>query len=468
MNQQKLFLIAVAAIVSVLVGAIASPTAMDVIYLGLAAGAMVSPLQSYRCMSLAVILKYLNPELAVLGPNSAILFWVVLTAGSCRLLLLVRPANLAIVAPLWAFCLIAFMLSCVSSPVLPVSILKVITLMIVATAVICGFQAIPLSALNKLKVWMFALGTSVAVMSAMTIARPAVAYSLVKTSLQGILNHPQTLGTFLAPFAAWALCGMLTTRHRPKIIELAFLVSIWAVMLMTLARTAAIAAVTGVGVAFCFRFISGRRTADQAGIGKMLGLSAAALLVLIVSLITAAAVRTSVTSFILKRDAQNLDQSFYSSRGGGIESQWNNFLQKPLTGHGFGVYADGSFPDGVVEFKGIPISAPVEKGFIPTAILEETGIIGASIFWLFIFKIGTNVFRSSDLRWIAVFSAAVMVNVGEAVLLSPGGIGLHIWIMIAFAAAAHRLNKPHSDQEVLESSPALVAMPHRHYPNLLR
>lgn len=465
MNQPKSFLISAAVIVCVLVGAALSPRAMDAILIGLAIGVLVSPVAAYQCMSLSMIVKYLNPEIASFGSSSGMLFWVILIAGGLRLLLL-RATHLRLVAPIWIFASIALSLSCFTSPVLSVSILKVVTLVIVATGVVCGFQALAPAALLRVKVWLFALASAVTALSVVTLVRHDIAYAVVATNFQGILNHPQTLGTFLSPFAAWSFCGIFMVRRRPRLVELAFLAAIWAVMLMTLARTAAIAAMIGAATAFFVRFVSGRRSAEQAGIGKLMGLSAAAVALLVVSIMTADALRASLTSFIFKREAQSIDEAF--SRSSAIQSQWRNFLQKPLTGYGYGVYADGSFPDGVVEFAGIPISAPVEKGFIPTAVLEETGIFGAGAFLFFIFRLGASAFRSVDSRWIAAFSAALTVNIGEAVLLSPGGIGLHIWIFIAFAAAAYRLDEVRAENASSESSPAVDVTPLYRHSNLMR
>ncbi len=98
-----------------------------------------------------------------------------------------------------------------------------------------------------------------------------------------------------------------------------------------------------------------------------------------------------------------------------------------------GIYPSGDVPSGVKTFLGIPISASTEKGFIPTAVLEETGLIG-TVFWLyFIFSLIRLALKSNDIRWIAMFFGCLFVNVGEAVFFSVGGIGLHLWLLIGLA-----------------------------------
>ena len=61
--------------------------------------------------------------------------------------------------------------------------------------------------------------------------------------------------------------------------------------------------------------------------------------------------------------------------------------------------------------------------------------------------------------------ACLFVNLGEAVLLSPGGMGLHIWLLIGWCLRAARLDV----RSGLESdAAALAAAPRsRPYANLI-
>jgi hypothetical protein len=175
--------------------------------------------------------------------------------------------------------------------------------------------------------------------------------------------------------------------------------------------------------------------------------------VLIVFVAAAAAIVVAVTSgkvsslvrdFAFKgteAEHRDLGDAFYASRGGGLLQQWANFRSSPLVGHGFGVYPDGVFPSGIVEFHGIPISAPIEKGFLPTAILEECGIMGGAALVLLIGWFARSVWRGSDMRWRAMFVAALGVNVGECVFLAPGGIGMIHWLLIALSLQAYRVDQ---------------------------
>jgi hypothetical protein len=82
---------------------------------------------------------------------------------------------------------------------------------------------------------------------------------------------------------------------------------------------------------------------------------------------------------------------------------------------------------------GLPISAPVEKGFLPTAILEEVGIPGALGFLGLFLTLLYRVYRTGDQPWAAVLLTSIFVNLGEALFFSLGGLGLYFWIWIGLA-----------------------------------
>ena len=169
--------------------------------------------------------------------------------------------------------------------------------------------------------------------------------------------------------------------------------------------------------------------------------------------------------FLLKRSGESdLSAAFHQSRGAGIASQWRNFVERPLTGHGFGVYAASTAPMYVVEFYGIPISAPVEKGFLPTAVLEETGLVGGLMFLLVLAQLARLAWRSRDARWFGLFAACVATNVGEASMLAPGGPGLLLWCFIALAVNSHRLVAAPAATFVRTESAAMSTT----FPNLMR
>jgi len=413
---------------------------------------LLGPVHIIKAAALSLTLKYINPALATYDSTAGLLFWILILVSGLRILPLLKNAD-AKLLPIFAFSLTAILLSLISSPALAVSVMKVITFAWISTTILVAYASLTKSELADISQWLLTFLAIVAVASAVTLLNPHVAHSVIPGSLQGILNQPQSLGTFLAPAAAWLLSSVLLMRTKARLLELAMTALVWVVMVLTLSRTAAVAATAAVIVAIITRVFSGRRVTTQAGFTRLV----CSILIGIMSVIGVDAatgkIGDVVNGFVLKRKSNDINVSFYQSRGWGIVSQWQNFLDQPVTGHGFGVYANGEFPKGIVEVAGIPISAPVEKGFLPTAVLEETGIIGACLFIWMVASLARAVWRNTDLRWVAAFSAAILINLGEAAFLSPGGIGLYMWLVAGLCVASGEATGDEEKAEVSIDGP---------------
>jgi hypothetical protein len=149
-----------------------------------------------------------------------------------------------------------------------------------------------------------------------------------------------------------------------------------------------------------------------------------------------------VQSIVMKDDQkQDIGEAFAHSRGGGMAEQIDNFLDAPLTGHGFGVYREGirGGEAAVKRFFGIPLSAPAEKGVVFTSVLEETGLVGGLLFYALLISIVGVASKGSLPGATAMVIGSIAVNFGEAVIFSTGGIGLLMWIVIAFGMARARV-----------------------------
>ena len=205
-------------------------------------------------------------------------------------------------------------------------------------------------------------------------------------------------------------------------------------MLLTRSRTAAIATALG----FVAAVLGGRSMGTTRQSSREVARAAGLMLILAAAMFglqfAGGHVSSSVSGFLLKNGGEHLGEAFAASRGYGIRTQWHNFMTAPLIGHGFGVFADGHFDAGVRTVAGIPISAPVEKGFLPSAVLEETGLLGGALFAYLTYVLAHSVWRRTSRPMVAILFTSLFVNFGEAILLSPGGMGLHVWLLIGLAA----------------------------------
>ena len=129
----------------------------------------------------------------------------------------------------------------------------------------------------------------------------------------------------------------------------------------------------------------------------------------------------------------NFGGGMFATRTQFIIPSLDNFGKSPMVGTGFGIASD---PDifRINRFHGIPVSATTEKGFIFSALLEETGILGTLAFIAFIIAFTVNVFRYGRFSSCMFLLTAFLITFGEMGFFSPGAIGPYIWFCMAIAS----------------------------------
>ena len=139
---------------------------------------------------------------------------------------------------------------------------------------------------------------------------------------------------------------------------------------------------------------------------------------------------STIKEFVIKGGSERMSllELFGESRGFLVERSMANFRSSPVLGIGFGDPGDsGSKGEGI---HGTHLTASAEKGFVATAVLEETGLVGFAAFALFVFGVLRLGVRQSMLG-LAFFLCFLGVNVGEATFFSFGGIGSFGWACVA-------------------------------------
>ena len=270
---------------------------------------------------------------------------------------------------------------------------------------------------------------------------------------QGVLSHPQNFGPVMGVIAAW-YTGMTLSARRTSQITLVLLVLSLIFVLLSLARTGMVAFILGGGVAY---FVGLGQTQNQRYRAKGLQLGAIAVgLLLVAALANPSFFNETLVSFVQKREGGTTDTGlndlFNQSRGGLTLSSLDNFQNNPILGIGFGVPSNLETLEDLQNIKyvyGIPVSASVEKGFLPTAILEELGIVGAIATVVLVVLLIKKIRRRATfpLLWIAF--TALFINIGEAIFYSVGGTGFFMWLIVGlcysfrfFSVAPNRLINP--------------------------
>lgn len=418
-----------------------TPTA-NISYLLIGAYAMLGRSHAIKAVFISWLFSMLSPGLAAEATASSIGRYVVLLAaafsvairsGWLRGALLARPITLATLL-LGLFLVVhAFLFS----PYIDVSVLKAVSWTVAMMTLISAWSGLSWPDREKLEQQVFGGLTVVLLVSLPLLAVP-VGYLRNGSGFQGILSHPQVFGPTMALLGAWA-ASRLFGESRPSWSSIGLLGTCMLMVVLSEARTAGVAMLLGVAIAvLAAPALSGRSiNAVLPGLRSkrvylVLALTAMALLM------ASGQVGTLLSRYIDKRgdsDASSLIGAYQGSRGELIERMWTNIELRPLQGIGFGIASDPSnmtiTRDPVM---GLPTSAVTEKGVLPLAIWEELGLLGlmAVAGWLLMLMLRS---ARGGVAPVAVGLTALLLNMGESVLFSPGGLGLLILVLLGWAYA---------------------------------
>lgn len=271
-----------------------------------------------------------------------------------------------------------------------------------------------------------------------TIRAGAAAELLPATSLfNGAFSHPNSHSMMGSMFFMFGLLIAIFSRYRRRYIG-TLLAILWAVFILLSQSRTAVAASLIPGIVMV---LLTARHVDRSGATLiprirrssllMVGLAAFAGLT-VVDLATGNPMWKSAVKFAHKWETsedEDLDLSkVMRSRQGLIDSSWSNFLESPIYGIGFGVAKTEAFVQMATLF-----TAPAEKGFLPTAILEEGGIMGTTAFVLFIGSLLGTLYREKNIPGLVMVLDFLVSNFGEVSIFSPGGAGGFGWVMVGAA-----------------------------------
>ena len=414
----------------------AVPALSTGVLIGLVLYTLKGPKETIQALTLLSILLLLNPGIAdVMTYGGDSLRWVILFFALLRVLwdgiIISASAPRQILTTVLLFALTMVVFALLVSFIPAVSILKVTTFTIGVSAILTSFHRT--SHLREYwKSWFITFFLFVAVASLPLYTSPLG--RLRSVGFQGILLHPQTYGPFLAPTTAWFTALIMFRDNRaPYIIAGAALG--WLGIFTSLARTSLLMGAGGLGIAFLTGFFLNARWRPSA----MQAITGVRLVVLLFAITGVGIIYGSQTvdafrEFLLKGETEeSFEESFEGSRGFLIQQQLENFKNSPLLGIGFGVPSDASLHQiNTTGLLRLPTGAAVEKGFMPSAVLEETGIVGAILVLFLLGSIITPAYKWGGISLFAMLVASLLVNMGEMILFSVGGLGLYFWLIIGF------------------------------------
>ena len=417
------------------------PDTVILISAGLAVYALLGPRQTLEALFLTALLILMSFGDINMGR------WLVLFAAFVRTVWdagVARQSAPPLFRSILIFVLAILVLSAIGSYYPLISILKAVSWGMGVLSMIAAFHRTDHLRDYWLS-WFLTLGLFI-LYASLPLYFSSLGYRRNGVGFQGILSHPQTFGPILAPIAA-LLTGLVLFHGARSRVLLGGIVLAWFSIYASQARTGLLAVVLAFIAVVVISMVRGGpwRSAITLRLGRFT--TVLALLVLCVfSLLYWTAIEQSVTGFLVKdyriedgATEASMAEALEGSRSQLIAKSMSNFRKAPLTGIGLGVPSDVASGLRVeTGLLGLPQGASVEKGFMASAILEESGLIGAFLFlFILIGLIRSALFtRSPLLFWIVLTS--LLVNLGEAILLSIGGNGFFHWLLLTFCYAYAR------------------------------
>ena len=372
---------------------------------------------------------------ALVPSNAGLFRWVVLMSGFGRLVFdMSRDGNHTSPVVLMFAMTTALLLpiNAISSVIPMLSVLKVLAFGIGGITIFGCFERTA-HLRGHWQVWFLAMAT-VLVVGSLIVLPTGMGYTRTVRGYQGILRHPQMLGPVAGVFGAWFTGLLATGRGNPRLL-LPLSVSAWALVLLSAARTGALAG----GGGFLIALLIGGGFRGQRLISPTYLVSPTAVLAGLLGMAALIAYSEQTTSFLesfvrKNQDSQTAEELFLDARGDRASLSMENFADSPFVGVGFGTPSD--YQDYTVKSNhqvgGITIKASSEKGFMPTAVLEETGLIGAVLVLGILLALLGPIHRLAPFEAIWMAWAILLVNAGAAVLFSFGGLGFFVWMMLGY------------------------------------
>lgn len=340
---------------------------------------------------------------------------------------------------LWlnAFCVTAALCSIVGGYYVHISLLKLLSFWVATTGFFAARHVIRRSRVDTTE-WFVAQSITVCGMAALSLVLGVAANFKEYASLRGYHNlafyHSQTMGPGAAFLAVYCACVYLFAGHRNRWICLPVIGFLVYCLTLTGSRTGAGTLVIGLATALGSALLWGgnrwrrpRLNISRSGL-VVLGI-VGALVFGGIDMATGGRISRRLAAFAVKSSAEEVESVSFeqavASRQGVAENSMAIFRRSPITGIGFQVALGEGFERTATLF-----SAPVEKGFLPTALLEEVGLLGTTVFVGFVLSMLLTLYRERNIPGLAMFVTHLASNLGEASYFAVAGQGGYAWVMV--------------------------------------
>lgn len=246
----------------------------------------------------------------------------------------------------------------------------------------------------------------------------------------GITSHSQTLGPMAVCLAVWLVCDMLFVMKKFSRLHMGILVVAPIIFFMTRSRTAM--GTFGLAMMFLYFYAVNKVKISSRIKGRVRQLFNLFFVALVLGAVVAELRSNALTRLIQKTDDvgarqdSGLFENAVSSRMVKVEENMNDFYRNPLLGMGFQV--DERLVYKYQLGQASLISASIERGNLPSAVLAETGVVGGIVFLCFLVSFYGTCISQRYMALMTMFTCFFISNMGECTFFSPTAMGGILWL----------------------------------------
>ncbi|EEX51190.1 hypothetical protein HMPREF0621_0380 [Pasteurella dagmatis ATCC 43325] len=408
---------------------ISSTTGADISFLALALFALYGG----KCLIFAYLLSWLftlfNPVIGPEGNYASLLRYIIILFGFTHVTLYILWNKKIHIQKyfIWFFLLniSIFIHSIIVSYEVAISILKLLSWAISTFTLLSTWIFMNQEAKEQTYSLLISLLKIVMLTSLPFLLIPEIGFAKNGTGFQGLLNHPQAFGPTMALLGT-IMIGEILSSRKLNISTLLWFIACVVMIILSEARTAGLALFLALTISIILRPIfTGQNFFDANPIFKNKYFFLWLFAVIAIIGATYPLYIDSLEGYIFKRThSSTLVDLADASRGALVQDMIRNISEHPLLGIGFGVASDPNHLDVVRDpIFNLPISAVIEKGVLPVAIIEELGfVIGTFVFCWFLYSFRQA--AKSDVQKLAIALCVFCLNLGENMFFSVGGMGM--------------------------------------------
>jgi len=402
--------------------------------MGLCIWALRGPKHAIQALSLSWLIAFLNPGIFINLEIKIILRWLILLAAFGRVVMHLIQHRLRAskeIIILLLFFLTTLLFSVIKSYAPIISSLKLSSFTIGVITILLAFE---LTADQKTywKSWFTTIFLLIIICGS-PLYFSELGYFRNGRGFQGLISHPQSYSVFIAPMISWITWRFLFEKDLSYPVIIGVVLG-WSSLYASLSRTGMLAALLGLGLTIIIRSIKKAKLLNTKPHKSINHLYVASIcLISIIIIINWSSIYKNSLRFLRKGITGKSVLEIYN-RDIYVKRSINNFMKNPVMGMGFGL-SSNPIEHNIKTDKltGVPISASTEKGFLISVMLEELGIIGSMLIVVLIFTITRPIIEQNYFGALSLLLTCLIVNMGEMVFFSFGGMGLYIWLLIGFA-----------------------------------